>query len=163
MSQAITTISRAIPPRFVRCTQEPMTRLGRWVSALIFTATMSVLVTAHLLQPSSSGMGTHEQLGLPPCGFQVATNVPCATCGMTTSFSLAAHGQLGTAFLVQPAGAVLALATAAAALISGYALVVGMSLVPLGRRLWQPAVVWTFAGLIVAGWLYKIVLTLYFP
>ena len=33
-------------------------------------------------------MGTHQQLGLPPCNFVTLTGYPCPACGMTTSFAL---------------------------------------------------------------------------
>ncbi len=39
-------------------------------------------------------IGTHRQLGMPPCSFLVLTNWPCPSCGMTTSFSLLVHGDL---------------------------------------------------------------------
>ncbi len=161
MSQASPVFPPASPPRFVRCAAAPVTTGQRVVNALVFALTMGVLLTAYLLRPDPAGMGTHQQLGLPPCGFKFATDLPCATCGMTTAFSYAAHGHLLASFVTQPAGAVLALCTAAAALVSGYALVRGVSLAPLGRRLWRPAVVWSFAAMLVASWLYKIVVTLY--
>jgi hypothetical protein len=162
MSQATHGYPAVAPPRFVRSSSVPASAGQRVVAALIFAATMGVLVTAYLLEPSPTGLGTHRQLGLPACGFMVATGgMPCATCGMTTAFSYAAKGQFVASFLTQPAGLMLALCTAAAALVSGYALVRGMSLAPLGRRLWRPAVIWSFAGLIAAGWGYKILITLY--
>ncbi|MCI0660998.1 MAG: hypothetical protein L0220_07990, partial [Acidobacteria bacterium] len=35
------------------------------------------LIIARILQPSSRGVGTHEQLGLPPCPFLHLTGIPC--------------------------------------------------------------------------------------
>ncbi|NBO19844.1 MAG: DUF2752 domain-containing protein, partial [Proteobacteria bacterium] len=38
------------------------------------------------LTPDARGLGTHEQLGLPPCGFYLWYGLPCPSCGMTTSW-----------------------------------------------------------------------------
>jgi hypothetical protein len=57
-----------------------------------------VLITARLLVPDARGFGTHEQLGLPACAFLAWTGWPCPTCGLTTSFAHAAHGDLARAF-----------------------------------------------------------------
>ncbi len=66
-----------------------------------------VITVGMLLTPSSSGVGTHESLGLPPCGFLVITGYPCPSCGLTTAFVLLLHGQITEAFLVQPFGVLL--------------------------------------------------------
>jgi hypothetical protein len=59
------------------------------------------------LTPSTTGAGTHEQLGLPPCGMLLATGHPCPTCGVTTAFALAVHGRLAESLVTQPLGLVL--------------------------------------------------------
>ena len=74
-------------------------------------ASAAILVTAGWLRPSGEGFGTHTQLGLAPCGFKQATGLPCATCGMTTAFSNAAHGNLLDSLLGQPAGFLLVILT----------------------------------------------------
>lgn len=147
------------PPGFVRASALRSGAGPRVVAATICAIATAVLVVAWWLTPDVSGMQTHRQLGLPPCGFMVTTGLPCATCGMTTAFSHAAHGQLWAAFRTQPAGAVLAMLTAAASLVSAWAAATGMSLAPLGRWLWRPTIVWSLGGLLIAAWIYKIILT----
>jgi hypothetical protein len=124
----------------------------------VFLVTVGVLTVAYVLTPNTrDGVGTHKALGLPPCGLYEATGIPCATCGMTTSFSLAAHGHLEAAFINQPAGAILALLTAMTVVVSGYALVTGMSLAPIGLMLWRPRIVIVGLAIVLAAWVYKIV------
>jgi hypothetical protein len=65
---------------------------------------MTILVIARLLRPSSSGVGTHEQLGLPPCLFLHFTGIPCPNCGLTTSFAYAARFDLFSSLITQPFG-----------------------------------------------------------
>jgi hypothetical protein len=65
-----------------------------------------VLVLARVITPSSTGMGTHERLGLPPCTFWVVTGHGCPGCGLTTSVSHMAHGDVVAAFLANPMGIV---------------------------------------------------------
>ena len=65
------------------------------------------------LTPAPSGLGTHVALGLPPCLFLAVTGLPCPACGMTTAFVHVAHGRLLDAFVAQPFGALLALASLA--------------------------------------------------
>ena len=53
---------------------------------------LGLLLVAATLSPDPRGLGTHEQLGLPPCGIKFAFGVPCPSCGMTTAWSLAVKG-----------------------------------------------------------------------
>jgi hypothetical protein len=43
---------------------------------------IALLATARWLTPDARGLGTHEQLGLPPCGFYLWYGLPCPSCGM---------------------------------------------------------------------------------
>lgn len=52
-----------------------------------------VFAIAARLTPNPSGMGTHQQLGLPPCSFQFFLSLPCPTCGFTTTWTLIMHGR----------------------------------------------------------------------
>ena len=85
------------------------------VAAAVALAAAGPLVLAAWLEPAAAGLGTHEQLGLPACGWVAAAGIPCPSCGMTTAFAHAARGDLLGSFLVQPAGAILALAAAKSA------------------------------------------------
>ena len=134
--------------------------LSRWPAAVLFVLSLTWLGVAAWLAPDLRGHGTHEQLGLPPCGFMLTTRLPCATCGMTTAFALAAHGHLIDAFLVQPAGALLALVVAITVWISGYALVAGTSLDGLGRWLMRPRPIMAFAGILLTAWVFKIFISI---
>ena len=70
-----------------------------------------VFVVAFLLEPDPRGHGTHEKLGLRPCSFATYLKAPCPFCGMTTSFTYYAKGDMFDALKVQPAGALIALAS----------------------------------------------------
>lgn len=129
-------------------------------AAAVLTGCLALLGVGYALQPADGGVGTHTQLGLPPCGFQQYVGVPCATCGMTTAVSLAAHGRLATAFMVQPAGAILALGAAMAAWISAYALYRDLDVCAGLRSLWRPATLVVIAVLILTAWVFKIAMML---
>lgn len=129
------------------------------LSGFVCMLATSLLIVAANLTPDASGMGTHSQLGLAPCGFLDRTGVPCATCGMTTSFALAADGRLIASFINQPAGALLALLTAIVALLSGYASFKGLSLFPLLGVFWRPMTIVAFGVIVIAAWVYRIILT----
>jgi hypothetical protein len=66
------------------------------------------------VSPDPRGHGTHERLGLHPCGFRMATGYPCPTCGMTTAFCEMSHFRPVAAFVHQPLGAALFLGVLAA-------------------------------------------------
>jgi len=78
----------------------------------------TVLWIAWTLHPDPAGMGTHRQLGLGPCTFYAFTGWPCPTCGMTTTFSMAAHGRLLDALVNQPFGVALFFVNLAAVVVA---------------------------------------------
>jgi len=127
---------------------------ARLIALTVFAPTLALLLIAARLAPNANGIGTHTQLGLTPCGFEAATALPCATCGMTTAFAHAANGQLLRSFVTQPAGMVLAVLTAMAVLVSGWALIRGVSLLPWVQSMWRPRVVVTLIALLLGAWMY---------
>jgi len=66
-----------------------------------------VLAVAACLTPSPQGLGTHEQLGLPPCTFRLLFGLRCPSCGMTTSWAYALHGQPRAALAANAGGLTL--------------------------------------------------------
>ncbi len=129
---------------------------SRLTAALLLAGSLAVLLVAALLTADPRGVGTHQHLGLPPCGFLEVTGLPCPTCGYTTATTLAVHGHIAEAFITQPGGALFTLATAMTVLISVWALVTGMSLKPLGELIFRPATMWVIGGIVAGAWLYKI-------
>lgn len=132
--------------------------VGERVSAgVLASGALSVLVTAAVLTPSPTGEGTHTQLGLPACTWLSLFGTPCPTCGMTTSFSYAAEGDYLGSFLAQPAGFVLVLVTAMTVWIAGHVLVCGSTIGRAMTRLLSSWLLWAGLGLLLASWVYKIV------
>lgn len=129
---------------------------GRVLAAGVAVAALAVLALAAWMEPAASGMGTHRQLGLPECTWITMMNAPCPTCGMTTAFAHAADGHLRAAFHAQPLGALLALATAMAAILSIYIALTGSRIAHALARLWDRRCGWLLAALVLAAWLYKI-------
>ncbi|GMW01320.1 MAG: hypothetical protein AMXMBFR84_24570 [Candidatus Hydrogenedentota bacterium] len=78
----------------------------RLIACLMSLAFLSVIALSMWLTPDKRGYGTHEQLGMPPCGMMYWLGVPCPMCGMTTAFTFMAHGEISNASQTQPAGAV---------------------------------------------------------
>jgi hypothetical protein len=76
---------------------------------------LTLLVTAALLRPSKSGMGTHRQLGLPPCSLVMVAGIRCPSCGMTTSWAHLMRGNVVGSVRANAGGTLFALA----ALVSG--------------------------------------------
>jgi len=85
----------------------------RWLDRLVLSIAGSVLLgllgTAAWLTPSPQGMGTHQQLGLPPCTIVQWYHIRCPSCGMTTSWARLLRGQIVAAFAANAGGALLAL------------------------------------------------------
>ena len=91
---------------------------------------------------------------------RTTTGFPCPTCGMTTAFAHTVRGQWLRAFLVQPAGFVLAVGTIGVA---------GVSLSTLFRGRWPRVNLWMitpyrfFLGLLVlflGAWAFKVIVGL---
>lgn len=109
------------------------------------------------LSADSAGHGTHTQLGLPPCAFAATLGLPCATCGMTTAVATATGGNLSRAFVVQPFGAGLALAAASSFWIALYVAATGSRVWRFAVPLLRPRPMILLAGLLVASWVYKMI------
>jgi hypothetical protein len=74
----------------------------RSVWTLVAAGAGAVLWIARALEPDARGHGTHEQLGLPPCGFLELTGIPCPGCGLTTAFAHLARADVVAAFEANP-------------------------------------------------------------
>jgi Protein of unknown function (DUF2752) len=112
---------------------------------------------ARLLEPSPDGVGTHEQMGLPPCPFFHLTGIPCPSCGLTTSFAHAARLNFYASFIAQPFG----LIAFCLAILS-----IPLSIYLAGnRRPWSELIhirgikvlIYALIALFVISWIYKIV------
>jgi hypothetical protein len=116
-----------------------------------------VLGLAAWMQPAAAGIGTHEQIGLPECGWIVTMDLPCPTCGMTTAFAHAADGNLLASVATQPFGGLLAIATAVSFIAATLTLITGTGLfTQLAGRWWTTRTPWAIAALLVLAWGWKI-------
>jgi hypothetical protein len=133
------------------------TRRRRMVGLLVAGAGLAVLFIAAWLNPSSEGLGTHEQLHLAPCGWIATMDMPCPTCGMTTAFAHAADGHLLSSFHAQPLGCILATGTAMAVVLGLYVAATGSAIGGLLLKLWGRRTWWAIAFFVLAAWGYKII------
>jgi hypothetical protein len=115
-----------------------------------------LLLIARLLQPSAEGVGTHRQLGLPPCALLHYTGVPCPSCGLTTSVAHAARFHFYESLSTQPFGLVIFIS---AALCIPLSIFLWRRRVPwsrLKRSLGGNLVIYLTIALFILSWLYKI-------
>ena len=86
---------------------------------LVFAAALvTVFVIAVRINPYDDEgrplrIGTHMRLGMPPCEFYVIFGKPCPSCGLTTSFALLLHGDIGNSLRANAVGTVMAMAAEA--------------------------------------------------
>ena len=111
---------------------------------------VAIVAVAAWLQPDERGMRTHEQLHMRACNYVSTTGWPCPTCGLTTSFSALAHGQVGLAFQAHAFGPVLAAAMVAILALAMAELLTGRAFLSRLRWRWW----WLICGLVglAAGW-----------
>ncbi len=136
-----------------------LTYQGRIIAAAIAACCLTVLILAARLNPNPAGIGTHRQLGLPPCGWVVMFNRPCMTCGMTTAFAHAAHLQPWLALKAQPLGALLAFATPVAFFAALHASITGARLDKVILPILRPKSLWLVGAAVLAAWGYKLVVS----
>lgn len=129
---------------------------GRSIAVLVLVGTLTLLGVALWVEPDSSGLGTHRQLGFPACTSITLTGYPCPTCGMTTAFSHTVRGQLPSAFMAQPAGLLLALMTILIGVLSLLTITTGQIATINWYRLSPTWVVLLFLAVILLAWLFKI-------
>jgi hypothetical protein len=109
------TLSYSPPPGFA--IESPLSApRWRWFERLVALAVggilLALLVTAWCLTPSPVGLGTHRQLGLPPCTILDWFGFRCPSCGMTTSWAYMTHGRPLAALQANAGGALLAIVAA---------------------------------------------------
>lgn len=143
-------------PVLLRCDTRDPARV-RVRAAVVLAACLAPILLGLWLSPDPGGLGTHCQLGLPPCGLAMTTGVPCPTCGMTTAFSYAVHGHLIAAAVTQPFGALLALAVMTAAGLSVVVLVTSRSWRVNWYRVSPGLVAAVVVVLFLASWIYKVI------
>lgn len=79
----------------------------RILLTLPFAMAAALALVGGLTTPDPRGYGTHEQLGLAPCGLRETLGFPCPTCGVTTSLSHSVRGEVAAAWGTQPLGLLL--------------------------------------------------------
>ena len=116
----------------------------RWYERVPLVMVGSVLVillgVAARLSPNPAGLGTHHQLGLPPCTVRVLFGIRCPSCGMTTSWSHMVRGQVVSAARANSGGALLAIIAATA---GPWMLLCGLR----GKWLLRPPNEWVVLGI----------------
>ncbi len=127
------------------------------LGAVVSLGALSVLLTAVMLKPSGEGHGTHTQLGMPDCAWTASLDMPCPTCGMTTSFAYAAGGDLLASLATQPLGFLLVIGTAATVWGGAHTALSGVRLGPVLGSLTTKWVMWALGIGAVGAWVYKII------
>ncbi|OWK38451.1 DUF2752 domain-containing protein [Fimbriiglobus ruber] len=86
-------------------------RCGLVCMAAVFASILVVAVCLNPYNPDGTArtMATHTQLGLPQCNMVQLIGKPCPSCGMTTSFTLLAHGDVSNSLRANWVGTLLAL------------------------------------------------------
>jgi hypothetical protein len=130
---------------------------ARTGALVVLAGCVALIGVGAWLKPNPSGIGTHQQFGLPPCTMVLAVGYPCPTCGMTTAFAHAVRGRFLQSFHAHPAGFAFALAVFAAGAISINVIVTGRVWSVNWYRIPPVRVVVAVVLLIAGGWIYKLV------
>ncbi len=139
----------------VEIEERPLSTSTRGAWAGLAALLLALLAMAAWLDPSPSGRGTHQQLGLPPCTFLFLFDRPCPACGMTTSWSYVMHGDWDAACRANLGGTLLALLAIS---VACGALAIAAS----GRRRWVPGertwalLALTLAVITLVDWLRRV-------
>jgi hypothetical protein len=128
-------------------------------AALLAAGCIAVLAAAASITPSTCGMGTHTQLGLPQCGWVLMFGRPCMTCGMTTAFAHMVRLEVWSSVRAQPLGALLAMLTPILMFAGLHAAIWGTRIDALAAPLLRPRSLWVGAALLVGAWVYKLIVT----
>ncbi|MBK8976048.1 MAG: DUF2752 domain-containing protein [Planctomycetes bacterium] len=128
--------------------------LDRILAGLVVAAAVAVVWLLASVTPDARGHGTHEQLGMRPCGWATELHRPCPTCGVTTAAAQVVHLHPLRAFVVQPFGATLALLGLFTALVASRSLVTGEPFVARLRRWPYGRIVVGLVVLLFASWGY---------
>lgn len=123
--------------------------------ALIALSSLTLLI-ARLLRPSPRGVGTHEQLGLPPCLMLHLTGLPCPSCGLTTSFAHAARLDFYQALLTQPFGLLAFCLTVLSIPLALYLLRRRIAWASVIHARGANAVLYTLIACYLLSWIYKV-------
>ncbi|MGF1468302.1 MAG: DUF2752 domain-containing protein [Sandaracinaceae bacterium] len=129
---------------------------GMWLFFL--AGTLGVIICAAVLTPAVEGHGTHTQLGLPPCGFLVATGFPCPGCGLTTSFSHMVRLQVGGALSANPFGVLLFSVTLLMVPVSFFGLLRRVPVLDALDRLHMEKIAIGLSAISLAVWLTRVTL-----
>lgn len=152
-------LTPASPPRLYTA-RRPGRVLAPWhvrlVALGLAAGCLAVLVTAARLTPSPHGVGSHRGLGLQSCALLDRTGLPCPSCGMTTSFTWFARGNLAASAYVQPMGALLAAAAACTVWGGAYVALTGRPLHRLVYLLPARAYLIGILGFAIAAWAWKV-------
>jgi hypothetical protein len=129
---------------------------GRLYALAIALMSIAALGVAARMTPSRNHLGTHRQLGLPPCAFVAMTGFPCPTCGMTTAYACTVRGRLIEAVRASVFGSIMAVGTAALAVLGLVCAVTGRYPNINWYRVDAVKVVYFAALLLVVSWAFKI-------
>jgi Protein of unknown function (DUF2752) len=129
---------------------------GRVLNSLLALACLSWLALGASLLPHPSGMGTHRQLGLPPCGWLASFGRPCPTCGMTTAFSHTSRGEVVSGFFVQPFATALAVGVSIGFWAFLHGALTGSVVPRVYAFLLSPKWVWVMVGFLALAWAYTL-------
>ena len=121
----------------------------RLALAVIGAGLLALLGTARYLEPSKSGLGTHQQLRLRECGLRQMYGIRCPSCGMTTSWAHLTRGHVVSSLQCNTGGTLLGIC---ALIVGPWSLASGA----LGRWLVRPPHPFVVAG--VAGFIWVVTL-----